>query len=94
MSSSFPAPGRGDRRGVVALVVGALAVALLDIAARGNCIDALARRIDAALDAGQLPDVTALKDEFLPTTRTQRDVTIPPPDLCAYNSLLASVEVH
>ena len=26
MSSSFPAPGRGDRRGVVALVVGALAV--------------------------------------------------------------------
>lgn len=70
------------------------AVALLDIAARGNCIDALARRIDAALDAGRLPDVTALKDEFLPTTRTQRDVTIPPPDLCAYNSLLASVEVH
>lgn len=70
------------------------AVALLDIAARGNCIDALARRIDATLDAGQLPDVIALKDEFLPTTRTQRDVTIPPPDLCAYNSLLASVEAH
>lgn len=70
------------------------AVALLDIAARGNCIDALAQRIDATLDAGQLPDVTALKDEFLPTTRTQRDVTIPPPDLCAYNSLLASVEAH
>ncbi|HUD94610.1 MULTISPECIES: IS21 family transposase [Sphingobium] len=70
------------------------AVALLDIAARGDCVEALARRIDAALDADRLPDVSALKDEFLPTTRTQRDVTIPPPDLCGYNSLLASAEAR
>ena len=39
-------------------------VALLDIAARGDCVDALARRIDAALDAGRLPDVAALRPEL------------------------------
>src|SRR3546814_20032437 len=45
------------------------AVALLDIAARGDCVDVLARRIDEALDSGRLPDVDALRDEFLPTAR-------------------------
>ena len=70
------------------------AVALLDIAARGDCVDVLARRIDEALDSGRLPDVDALRDEFLPTARSQRDVTIPPPDLHSYNSLIASGEVH
>jgi hypothetical protein len=69
-------------------------VALLDIAARGDCVDALAQRIDAALDAGHLPDIAALRNEFLPTARASRDVTIPPPDLRGYNSLLASVEMH
>jgi hypothetical protein len=57
------------------------AVALLDIVTRGDCVDMLARRIDEALDSGRLPDVDALRDEFLPTARSQRDVTIPPPDL-------------
>lgn len=70
------------------------AVALLDIAARGDCVDVLARRIDEALDSGRLPDVDALREEFLPTARSQRDVTIPPPDLHSYNSLIASGEVH
>lgn len=69
-------------------------VALLDIAARGNCVETLAKRIEVALDAGRLPDVEALRSEFLPTTRTRRDVTIPPPDLRGYNSLLSSAEVH
>lgn len=70
------------------------AVALLDVAARGDCVDVLARRIDEALDSGRLPDVDALRDEFLPAARSQRDVTIPPPDLHSYNSLIASGEVH
>ena len=70
------------------------AVALLDIAARGDCVDVLARRIDEALDSGRLPDVDALRDEFLPTARSQRDVTIPRPDLHSYNSLIASGEVY
>jgi hypothetical protein len=64
-------------------------VALLDIAARGDCVEALAKRIDAALDAEQLPDVAALRREFLPTARTHDDVTIPPPDFQGYNNLLS-----
>ncbi|WP_454882430.1 IS21 family transposase [Sphingomonas oryzagri] len=69
-------------------------VALLDIAARGNCVDALALRIDAALDAGGLPDIEALKSEFLPTLRARDDVTIPPPDILSYNRLLVSAQVQ
>lgn len=67
-------------------------VALLDIAARGDCVEALAQRIDAALDADRLPDVVALRREFLPSGKTHDDVTIPPPDPKAYNGLL-TVEV-
>jgi hypothetical protein len=70
------------------------AVALLDIAARGDCVVVLARRIDEELDRGRLPDVVALRDEFLPTARSQRDVSIPPPDLHSYNSLITSGECH
>jgi hypothetical protein len=70
------------------------AVALLDIAARGDCVEALAKRIDEALDCGHLPDVDALRNEFLPTASSPRAVTIPPPDLLGYNSLIASGEMH
>jgi hypothetical protein len=66
-------------------------VALLDIAANGNCVEELAQRIDAALDAGKLPDIAELKSEFLPMARTRVDVTIPPPDFLGYNRLLSSV---
>jgi hypothetical protein len=69
-------------------------VALLDIAANGNCIDALGQRIEAALDASKLPDIAKLKGEFLPTARTRADVTIPPPDTKGYNCLLASTQVQ
>lgn len=69
-------------------------VALLDIAANGNCVDALAQRIEAALDADKLPDIAKLKSEFLPTARNRADVTIPPPDHAGYNRLLASAQVQ
>ena len=69
-------------------------VALLVIAANGNCIDALGQRIEAALDANKLPDIAKLKGEFLPTTRARADVTIPPPDTKGYNCLLASTQVQ
>ena len=69
-------------------------VALLDIAANGNCVDALGQRIEAALDANKLPDIAKLKGEFLPTTRARADVTIPPPDTKGYNCLLASTQVR
>ncbi|WP_176480228.1 MULTISPECIES: hypothetical protein [Mesorhizobium] len=60
-------------------------VALLDIAANGNCVNALAVRIEAALDRGKLPNVAKLKSEFLPTVRSRVDVTIPPPHFAGYN---------
>lgn len=69
-------------------------VALLDIAARGDGVEVLARRIDEALDSGRLPNVEALRHEFLPTARSPRTITIPPPDPRSYNSLLASGEKH
>ena len=69
-------------------------VALLDIAANGNCVDALGLRIEAALDGGGLPDIAELRRAFLPTARARDDVTIPPPDSRAYNCLLASTQVQ
>jgi hypothetical protein len=64
-------------------------VGLLDLAATGACEAELADRLDAILDAGQLPDLVALKDAFAPKTPQVVDVTIPAPDLAAYNHLLA-----
>ena len=69
-------------------------VALLDIAASGNCVDVLGHRIEAALDANELPDIAQLKTEFLPAMRAREDVTIPPPDFAGYNRLLVSGQVH
>ena len=69
-------------------------VALLDIAANGDCVYALAGRIEAALDAGQLPDIDELRAAFLPNTRARGDVTIPPPNATGYNCLLTSVGVQ
>ena len=63
-------------------------VGLLDLAATGACEAALADRLDVLLDAGQLPDLAALKNEFAPKIPQIVDVTIPAPDLAAYNPLL------
>ena len=65
-----------------------------------NLVDRALRHANfAALDLDLhflegIGDVDALRDEFLPTARSQRDVTIPPPDLHSYNSLIASGEVY
>ena len=63
-------------------------VGLLELAATGACEAALAERLDAILDAGQLPDLVALRDALAPRTPEVVDVTIPAPDLAAYNHLL------
>jgi hypothetical protein len=68
-------------------------VALLDIAAKGNCVDALAQQIDIALDRGSLPSIAELRNEFLPATKARTDVTIPPPDSRIYNCLLPNTQV-
>jgi len=48
------------------------------------------RFLDAILDAGQLPDLIALRHAFAPKTPAIVDVTIPAPDLAAYNHLLTA----
>ncbi|MDX8462468.1 hypothetical protein [Mesorhizobium humile] len=60
---------------------------------QGYCVDALALRIEAALDRGKLPNVAKLRSEFLSTVRSRVDVTIPPPDFAGYNHLLANAQV-
>ena len=67
-------------------------VGLLDLAATGACEADLAVRLDAILDAGQLPDLAALEAALAPKTPQVVEITIPPPDLAAYNRLLAGSE--
>jgi hypothetical protein len=64
-------------------------VGLLDLAATGACEADLADRLDAILDAGQLPDLAVLEEAFAPKIPQVVDVMIPAPDLAAYNHLLA-----
>ncbi len=76
-----------------------LMVDLLDLAAAQVCEKALAERLDTILDAGQLPDLAAMKAEFAPKTAAlTADVTIPPPDIAGYDALLpfmpGAMEVH
>ena len=52
---------------------------------------ALAARLDAILDAGRLPDLDVLEKEFASKPNTASEVTIPEPNLEAYDRLLLSV---
>ncbi|TBW31656.1 hypothetical protein EYW49_22830 [Siculibacillus lacustris] len=54
------------------------------------CEIALAARLDAILDAGRLPDLAVLEKEFASKPNTASDVTIPEPNLKAYDRLLLS----
>jgi len=65
-------------------------VDLLDIASKGQCVEPLGQRLNAILDAGQMPDPVALKAEFVQDDAKPKDVAIPPPDIAGYNGLLAS----
>jgi hypothetical protein len=69
-------------------------VGLLDLAATGACEAALADCLEAILGAGQLPDLGVLKNAFAPKTPQVVDVTIPAPDLAAYNHLLAGSSLN
>ena len=60
-------------------------VGLLELAATGACEAALADRLDAILDAGQLPDLVALRHAFAPKTPAIVDVTDPRSRPSAYN---------
>jgi hypothetical protein len=63
-------------------------VGLLHLAATHACQDALAGHLDAVLDAGQLPDLETARTAVAPVPAALPRVTIPPPDLKAYDRLL------
>ncbi|WP_084570366.1 IS21 family transposase [Methylosinus sp. PW1] len=66
-------------------------VGLLVLASTREAIEiALAERLDAILDAGKLPDIAKLEEEFVSKPRPSSDVVIPEPDLQAYDRLLPS----
>ena len=52
------------------------------------CEEALARHLDAILDAGSVPDLDAARVAVAPVPTSLPTVTISPPDLTAYDRLL------
>jgi hypothetical protein len=54
----------------------------------------LASAIDAGLDAGELPDLAALRRRFTPTTTAAPEVTVILPPLAAYDRLIAGTEME
>jgi hypothetical protein len=66
-------------------------VALLALAATCEAIEiTLADRLDAILDAGQLPDRAKLEIEFASKPSSSSEIAIPEPNLEAYDRLLPS----
>ena len=65
-------------------------VALLEMAARDGVEGVLAQRLDALLEAGELPDVKRLREEFAPRKAEQPQVTVEIPAASVYDALLPS----
>lgn len=63
-------------------------VALLALAHDRGVEADLAAAIDAALDAGELPDLTLLRRCFTPATTVAPQVTVILPPLAAYDRLI------
>jgi len=63
-------------------------VGLLHLAAMRACEEALARHLDAVLDAGNVPDLETARVAVAPVPTALPTVTIPAPDLAAYDRLL------
>ena len=65
-------------------------VALLEMAARDGVEALLAQRLDALLQAGELPDLKRLREEFAPRTAELPQVTVEIPPARKYDALLPS----
>ena len=65
-------------------------VALLEMAARDGVEGVLAERLQALLDAGELPDVKRLREEFAPRKVELPLITVEMPMARAYDALLPS----
>jgi hypothetical protein len=63
-------------------------VGLLHLAARHAAEEALSRHLDAVLIAGGVPDLEAARDAIAPVPTAVPAVSVPPPDLKAYDRLL------
>jgi len=66
-------------------------VGLLELAALHGVEAELAARLDALLDAGQLPELDALRAEFAPRRASCPDVLVQTPALSLYDRLLEEV---
>jgi len=66
------------------------AVALLALAHERNCEAALAERLEAALDAGAVPDIDALTAAFAPAATPLPTVNVELGSLADYDVLLAA----
>ena len=65
-------------------------VGLLHLAATHSCLDALAEHLQATLDASQIPDLEAARLAIAPVPTAPPRITIPAPDLKAYDRLIAA----
>jgi hypothetical protein len=65
-------------------------VALLEMAARDGIEAVLAQRLDALREAGELPDVKRLREEFAPRKTALPNVTVEIPRVSVYDALLPS----
>jgi len=67
-------------------------VGLLHLAAMRACEEALARHLDAILDAGSVPNLEIARVAVAPVPTALPTVTIPPPNLALYDRLLGRAE--
>jgi hypothetical protein len=65
-------------------------VTLLEMAAQDGVEGVLAQRLDALLEAGELPDVKLLREEFAPRKTELPHVTVEIPPVASYDAFLPS----
>lgn len=65
-------------------------VGLLALAHDRACEAELAIALRTILDAGEVPDLTALQQQFMPTSMAVPDVTVTIPAAIAYDALLSA----
>jgi hypothetical protein len=68
-------------------------VGLLALAHDRACEAELAIELRTILDAGEVPDLTALQQRFLPAAMAVPDVTVTIPAAVAYDVLLSAPQV-
>ncbi|MEZ2355063.1 IS21 family transposase, partial [Caballeronia sp. RCC_10] len=66
-------------------------VGLLELAGHHGVEALLAERLDALLEAGELPDLKQLRDEFAPRQARCPEVVVEMPPVAVYDELLDKV---